>query len=127
MSCYNFTGNFIKFIRCLIPMKLFKIYRSEPFDEQIEKMPSDFKIWVEKVETQLMQNPYVGKPLSFKWFREKKYGKFRVYYLIYENLDTVYIVALSDKKDQQKTINTIKLFLNTYKKQIEEIGKKQAI
>jgi len=108
-------------------MKLFKVYRSEPFDEQIEKMPSDFRVWVEKIETQLMQNPYAGKPLSFRWFREKKYGKYRVYYLIYENLAAVYMIALSDKKDQQKTINTIKLFLNSYKQEIEGIANRKVI
>ncbi len=107
-------------------MKLFKVYRSEPFDEQVEKMPSDFRIWIEKIETQLMQNPHAGKPLGFRWFREKKYGKFRVYYLVYENLEAVYMIALSDKKEQQKTINTIRLFLSSYKSQIEEIANKKS-
>ena len=108
-------------------MANFKVYRSEPFDEQIEKMPKDFKVWVDKVETQLAENPHVGKPLGFRWFREKKYGKFRIYYLIYEEFGCVYMIALSDKKEQQKTINTIKLFLNDYRNTIEKITKKGTI
>lgn len=68
-------------------------------------------------------NPHVGKPLDYKWFREKRLDGYRMYYLIYENLKSVYIIALSDKKDQQKTINTIRLFLHKYKSEIETLLK----
>ncbi|MEK6950250.1 MAG: hypothetical protein AABX13_00815 [Nanoarchaeota archaeon] len=44
---------------------------------------------------------------------KKKKDKFRIYYLIYEEIKAVYLVGLSEKKDQQKIINTIWLFKKT--------------
>ncbi|MBU2100764.1 hypothetical protein KKG83_00525 [Candidatus Micrarchaeota archaeon] len=69
----------------------------------------------------MAENPFVGKPLSVKWFREKKFKKYRIYYLIYENIQSVYVVNLSNKKEQQKIINSIMLLLDAYKKEIEKI------
>ena len=66
-------------------------------------------------------NPYVGKPLGTKWFREKKFNVFRIYYLIYEDLKAVYVITLSGKKDQQKVINTIRHFLDKYRDEIEDL------
>ncbi len=76
---------------------------------------------VDNIEDQLEINPYVGKPLGTKWFREKKLGKYRVYYLIYEDLKAVYIITISGKKDQQKAINTIRHFLDKYRGEIEDL------
>ncbi len=45
---------------------------------------------------------------------------YRMYYLIYEDLQAVYIITLSGKKDQQNAINTIRLFLEQYRVEIEE-------
>lgn len=69
----------------------------------------------------MAENPFVGKPLSVKWFRKKKFKKYRIYYIIYENIQSVYVVNLSNKKEQQKIINSIMLLLDAYKKEIEKI------
>ena len=104
-------------------MKKYRVYRSKLLNEKLQNMPKDFIEWLSKIEDQLVLNPYVGKPLGFEWFREKKYGKYRVYYLIYEDLRAIYIVAISEKKNQQKTINTIKLFLEFFREEIEKLIK----
>jgi len=41
--------------------------------------------------------------------------------LVYKDLRAIYIVAISGKKNQQKTINTIGLFLNFFKEEIERL------
>lgn len=64
-------------------------------------------------------NPYVGKPLSYEFFREKKVKNYRVYYLIYEEYVVVFVVALSSKKEQQKVINTIKYLIPSYREEIK--------
>lgn len=102
---------------------MFKVFRAKSFDDDLEKI-SELKEWVSGIEDQLMNYPYVGKPLDYKWFREKRFGKYRLYFLIYDNLKAVYIIALSDKKDQQKIINTIKLFFYKYKSEVENLVKK---
>ena len=101
-------------------MQEFKIFRSERFNELLLQFPNNFVDRVVKIEEQLKVNPFVGKPLDYKWFREKKIGKYRVYYLIYENLSAVYLVVISDKKTQQKIIDQTKLLFAKYK---EDIGK----
>jgi len=104
-------------------MKRYKIYHSQRFNKELFKFDKQFQGYVDKIEDQLIENPYSGKPLNVKWFREKRYGKYRLYYLIYENLDSVFIVAISEKKDQQKTINTIRLLLNIFEDEIKNLIK----
>ncbi|MBI3334253.1 hypothetical protein HYZ97_02100 [Candidatus Pacearchaeota archaeon] len=36
---------------------------------------------IEKEISQLEDNPFVGKPLGYKFFREKRVDKFRIYFL----------------------------------------------
>jgi len=102
-------------------MKKYKIFLTQTFESKLENTEKSFKNWFEKILDQITENPFVGKPLSVKWFREKKFKKYRIYYLVYKNVQSVYIVNLSDKKDQQKIINSILLLLDVYKKEIEEI------
>ncbi len=65
-------------------------------------------------------NPYVGKPLGYKFFREKKVMNYRFYYLIYDKYVVVFIVALSDKEDRQKAIDTIKHLIPHYRNLIKK-------
>ena len=104
-------------------MPAWKVFFTVTFEEKLKKREKSFQDWVEKILDQLEENPYVGKPLNVKWCREKKFGKLRIYYLIYENLKAVYLVNLSEKKDQQAIINSIMVLLDVYKKEIEELAK----
>ncbi len=106
-------------------MKKYKIYHSARFDSELSKLDKDFKNRIDKIEDQLVENPYVGDPLNVKWFREKRYNKYRIYFIIYDNLESVFMVAISEKKDQQKVINTIRLLFDYLKKEIENIIKKE--
>jgi mRNA-degrading endonuclease RelE of RelBE toxin-antitoxin system len=102
-------------------MEKFKVYHSEQFDRELSRFDKDFQERVDKIEDKLVENPYYGNPLGFKGFREARYGNYRIYYLIYEDLESIFIVAISDKKDQQRVINTIKLFLDFFREEIEKI------
>lgn len=104
-------------------MPTWKVFFTATFEEKLKKCEKSFHEWVEKILDQLEENPFVGKPLDAKWFREKKFGKLLIYYLIYENLKAVYLVNLSEKKDQQAIINSIMILLGVYKKEIEELAK----
>lgn len=56
----------------------------------------------------MIKNPFVGKQLSYKFLREKRIKDKRIYYLVYEDIVLVLLIAVSKKKDQQMTINHIK-------------------
>lgn len=97
---------------------MFAVFRSAAFERELERMPDEFVRWVNKVEDQLRINPHRGRPLRVPWFREMKRGKFRIYYLTYEEFQIVYLVGMSEKKDQQRVIDAIWLFLDTYREDI---------
>ena|SRR3989338_207647 len=98
----------------------YQVYRTELFDRKLVSFSENFKSQVDRIEEQLKENPYVGDPLGVRWLREKKLDVFRMYYLIYEDLNAVYIITLSGKKDQQKVINTIRILLEQYREEMEQ-------
>ncbi len=104
-------------------MKNYKVYRSDAFKEEIAKCDKSLQDRVDKIETKLVFNPEYGTPLGTRWFREARFEGYRVYYLIYEDLKAVFMVAISGKKDQQKTINTIRLFLEFFREEIERLAR----
>jgi len=69
----------------------------------------------------LTENPFVGDQLQIRSLREKRLREKRLYYLVFEDLQAVLIVAISDKKTQQKTINSILLRINEYRKYLLEL------
>src|SRR3989344_550525 len=116
----------ISFIKIRGHMK-FKIYRSERFEKELAKFDKKFQERVDKIEDELVENPYSGKPLGIRWFREKRYENYRIYYLIYDDLESVFMVGISDKKDQQKVINTIKLLLDLFKRELGNLIDKDGL
>jgi hypothetical protein len=68
----------------------------------------------------LEKNSAVGKPIRFRWFREKKFGGKRLYYLVYEEQDIVLLVAFGTKKEQQKIISHIMQNRKKYKRIVEQ-------
>lgn len=99
----------------------YKIYHSKRFDDELEGFDKNFIYRVDKIEDELVENPHSGKPLGAKWFREKRYNKYRIYYLIYDDIKAVFMVAISEKKNQQKVINTIKLLLDFFREELQKL------
>ena len=108
-------------------MENYGVYHSNSFDKELSKYDKSFLEKLDKIEDQITQNPYTGDPLGVKWFREKKYGKHRIYCLIYDDLRVVFMVAISEKKDQQKVINTIRLLFKFFRKEIENLVDKDKL
>ena len=100
---------------------MFRIFTTEEFNKNFEKLDASMQRMIDSEIKQLETNPYVGKPLGYKFFREKKAKNYRFYYLIYGEYVVVFVVAISGKKDQQKAIDKIRLLMPYYK---EEIRKK---
>ena len=99
---------------------MFKIFTTDEFDKDFDKLDSSLQKQIEKEIEQLEENPYVGKPLSYKFFREKRIKNYRIYYLIYEEYVVVFVIALSDKKGQQNVIDSIKHLIPFYKEEIKK-------
>lgn len=101
----------------------YAVYITETFEKEINKLSGSDKKIIQNMFLQLKENPYVGDQLRYRFFREKRLREKRVYYLIYDNLSAVLVVAISDKKAQQQTINEIIGGLPEFKLYIERLLK----
>jgi len=66
----------------------------------------------------LKLNSNLGKPLNYEYIREKKIGSKRIYFLVYKDICLILLVATSNKKTQQETIEDIKKYLDEYRKYV---------
>ncbi len=100
----------------------FKVYTSSGFDKKFEKFPKDMQSRILKIVNSLVSNPFAGKPLGYRFLREKHFDGFRLYFIVSEQHGIVYVISLSSKKDQKIVINTIKLFLDEYEEEIRRLA-----
>jgi len=88
---------------------MYAVFRTARFEKEVRKQLSlEQQRQAERFsKRQLPFNPHVGDPLSSSFLREKKLKNKRVYFLVYEEFNAVLLVAVSDKKQQQKIIEDI--------------------
>jgi len=98
-----------------------QVLETEAFSRLFETLEKREKNWIKKVVQQLKENFLVGKPLKFNWFREKKFGGKRLYYLVYKKSEWILLVAFGTKKEQQKIINHILQNKEKYIKFVKQI------
>ncbi len=99
---------------------MYKIFTTTEFDNRFDKLDKSFQIMIEKEVEQLKINPYVGKSLGYKFFREKNVKNHRFYYLIYAEYVVVFVITLSAKRNQQSAIDKIKFLIPYYKEEIKK-------
>lgn len=106
---------------------MYRIFTTEEFNKDFSKLDKPEKIRIQKILKQLKeQGEDVGKPLSgLSFFREKKFDGKRLYYLVYKNMLIILVLAISDKKAQQATINKILLDLAEYQHYIYDLFRKK--
>ena len=100
---------------------MFRIFRSEWYDKKYNKLDKSEQEKVTKIEQELKLQPFNGKPLGYKFFREKKLNGKRLLFLVYEEHSSVLLITITDKKAQQQDINLIKQNLDRYRDSIKSI------
>ncbi len=86
----------------------YRIYATETFKTLYHSLETDEQIWIDKIKKNLEEYP-TGKILKYKWFREKRYGNKRLYYLLNDENKKILLVSFASKKEQQKIIDFITL------------------
>ncbi len=99
----------------------FRVFRSFTYKRTLLKLDKSEQIPVEKFEQHLKEEPFSGKPLGYKFFREKKFGGKRLIFLVYEEHKCVFLITITDKKAQQHEIDMIKSNLDVYRNKLEDI------
>ena len=103
---------------------MFTVIGTDTYIKEISKWSKDYKEATDKIPSKLKENPFTGSQLRYPFLREKRVKEKRVYYLIYEDLKLVLLVATSGKKDQQTTIDHIKNNLDEFRNVAEDIAKR---
>lgn len=102
--------------------EMFRVMGTDTYLRALTKWPKSDREAAEKLPPKLAEDPHVGQLLYFPFLREKRIGGRRVYYLVYDDLKLVLLVATSGKKDQQETINHIKEQFAEFRKLAEELS-----
>ena len=102
---------------------MYVVIWTDTYLDELKRWPKADREIAEKIPKHLAENPHIGKPLGYPYLREKKIGGRRIYYLIYDDLKLVLLVAVSDKKNQQAAIDHIKGNLHEFKIIAEKIIK----
>lgn len=100
----------------------FAIYTLNVFDKEMSKLSESDKEIVQKIFLQLKENPYSGDSIRYKFFREKRVREKRIYYLIYNDLKIVLMVAIGGKKAQQETIDEIVKYFKEYREYAQKLS-----
>lgn len=104
-------------------MSVFDVYKSEKFDKLVNKLlTKSKKKELQNLIDELKTGKIVGQPLTYDFFREKKIGGKRIYFLVYIESKIVLLVSASNKKAQQHTIDEIKKMIPEYKKIVEKLA-----
>ena len=108
---------------------MFKIFTTEEFDRDFDSLDASEQYRVRKIRNQLQERgDEVGKPLSgIPVFKEKKFNGKRIFFLVYNKFSVVLLLAITNKKAQQATINKILLELTEYEHFVMEQLKKQGL
>ena len=101
----------------------YAVYTTNSFNKEIEDLSESDKQRIQKIFLQLKVNPYVGDQVQYRFFREKRMNEKRVYYLVYDDLSAVLVVAFGGKKAQQETIDNILRLLPEFKIYLQKLLK----
>ena len=101
---------------------LYEVYTLNIFDKEMNKLSETEKEIIEKMYKKLKEDPYTGDPIRYKFFREKRIKEKRIYFLVYDDLKIVLMVAIGGKKAQKETINEIVSYFGEYRIYAEKLS-----
>tara|TARA_Y100000310_G_C20563048_1_gene754028 strand:- start:422 stop:739 length:318 start_codon:yes stop_codon:yes gene_type:complete len=103
-----------------------KVIGTETYNDEISKWSKADRAQADRLPEKLAENPIQGDSCGYPFLREKRIDGHRVYFLIYDDLELVLLVATSGKKDQQATIDYLKKQLDSFRLVAEDVAKQVA-
>jgi hypothetical protein len=76
---------------------------------------------VEDFERKIAEHPYLGDPLGTPFFREKKIDGKRVYFIINDMCEGIFMIRIGTKKDQKSAIKETRNQLQYYQEYIKQL------
>ncbi|MDD9954422.1 MAG: hypothetical protein OXR66_08890 [Candidatus Woesearchaeota archaeon] len=87
-------------------MGSYRVLRTDEFMKEYRTLAQQERFWIYKMQKKFTVHP-TGKILRYSWFREKKFGNKRLYFLVDEETKKVLLIAFDSKKEQQKIIDYV--------------------
>ncbi|MBI4451290.1 hypothetical protein HY642_04915 [Candidatus Woesearchaeota archaeon] len=89
---------------------MYAVLHTAEYEKEAPKLlsPEEMRILEDFETRRLTLNAHLGDPLGVPFFREKKLDGKRIYFLVYEDLRAVLMVAVSSKKRQPHVIEQVK-------------------
>ena len=100
----------------------YAVYETSSFQEEVKNLSASDQEIIHNICLKLGGNPYVGDPIRYKFFREKRINEKRIYYLVYDDLKIVLLVAIGGKKAQQETIDKIVTYFEEYRNYAKKLS-----
>ena len=100
---------------------IYRVFRSDHYNKKLEKIDASEQDRIKKFEQMLKEQPFSGKPLGYKFFREKKFNGKRMLFLVYEEYKCIFLITITHKKAQQHEIDLIKANLDIYKEELKKL------
>ena len=100
---------------------MYRVIGTNTYLDEISKWTKTDYEAAEKIPAKISANPFSGDSVGYKFFREQRVREKRVYYLIYDDLKLILLIATSSKKDQQSKINYIKHHLKDFRELADKI------
>lgn len=106
---------------------MYEVYHHEDFEKNMKKVfsPEEQRQVKQLERVQLSVNPYVGDSINSPFLREKHLGGKRVYYLIDESHNLVFLITVSTKKTQRIIIKMLKERMPFFEEAIRELIKQR--
>ena len=65
---------------------MYKVIATDNFNKELNKLDNSYINIAEDFTQKISVNPYIGKQLSYKFFREVRIREKRLYFLVYDNI-----------------------------------------
>jgi len=101
---------------------MYLVFRTRKYEKLFTKLLSTHEQReVQDFERKIAEHPHLGDPLGTPFFREKKIDGKRIYFIINDTYEGIFMLCISTKKDQQTAIKEIKKQLQHYQEYIKQL------
>ncbi|RJQ20238.1 hypothetical protein C4580_04340 [Candidatus Woesearchaeota archaeon] len=94
---------------------MFEVCRSDEYNKLFIKLSRNYQHILERFEDRLCANPYIGKQLTYEFFREKKFDNRRALFFIYPEHRKVLLLTIVTKETQESAMKWLRKNLDTLK------------
>jgi len=87
---------------------MYNVFHTTDYDKLLKKLDLLYQQLLFQFERRLTLDPYIGKPLGYVYFREKKFDDYRALFAVNSEARRITMLTIVDKRDQKEVINLLR-------------------